>query len=162
MADRNLGRELEMLFRRHERSLFVCALAVTRSPERAEDAVQEAFYRLFRMTATPENLKAYVYRAVRNAALDQVTRSPAPALPLDESLFDPGENPRQAAARGEFHDRVEVALRQLSPDERETIVQHLYGELTFHEIAELRESSINTITSWYRRGLEKLRTELER
>jgi RNA polymerase sigma-70 factor (ECF subfamily) len=161
MADRHLGHELETLFRRHERSLFVCALTITRSPERAEDAVQEAFFRLFRMTGTPENLKAYVYRAVRNAALDQVTRSPQPAQPLDETLFDSGENPRQAAARGEFKQQVEAALNQLSADERETIVQHLYGELTFREIAELRALSINTISSWYRRGLEKLRMELK-
>ena len=162
MTDRNLDHALETLFRQHERSFFVCALAITRSPERAEDAVQEAFYRLFRMTVMPDNLKAYVYRAVRNAALDQVTRSPAPTLPIAETLFDPGENPRQVAAREEFLKRVEAALRQLSPDERETVVQHLYGELTFREIAEVREVSINTITSWYRRGIEKLRTELER
>lgn len=162
MGVRNLGHELETLFCLHERSLFVCALAITRTPERAEDAVQQAFYKLFRMTSAPENLKAYVYRAVRNAALDQVKRSPEPPMPLDETFFDPGVDPREAASRSEFTSRVEAALRNLSEDERETIVQHLYGELTFREIAELREGSINTITSWYRRGLEKLRTEIER
>ena len=161
MAAGDLGLELERVFCRHERSLFICALAITRSRELAEDAVQEAFYRLFRMPVMPENVKAYVYRAVRNAAVDQVTRSPLAGQVLDESFFDPGENPLQAAARGEFEQRVEEVLCQVSPDERETILQHLYGDLTFREIAGLREVSINTVTSWYRRGMEKLRTELE-
>jgi len=49
----------------------------------------------------------------------------------------------------------------LSEDESETIVQHLYGNLTFREIAEIREAPLGTITSWYQRGLEKLRAELE-
>ncbi|MCX5768826.1 MAG: sigma-70 family RNA polymerase sigma factor [Candidatus Hydrogenedentes bacterium] len=161
MAAGDLGVELERVFCRHGRSLFVCALAITRSRELAEDAVQEAFYRLFRMTAVPEDVKAYVYRAVRNAAVDQVTRSPVSGESIEESFFDPGENPQQAAARGEFEERVEEVLRRMSPDERETILQHLYGDLTFREIAELRDVSINTVTSWYRRGIEKLRTELE-
>ncbi len=153
--------ELERVFRRHERSLFVCALAITRSRELAEDAVQEAFYRLFRMAVDPENVKAYVYRSVRNAAVDQASRFPLDGQPLNESFFDLKENPVEVAVRGEFERRVEDALRRVSPDERETILQHIYGDLTFREIAELREVSINTVASWYRRGMEKLRTELE-
>ena len=55
-----------------------------------------------------------------------------------------------------------MAVRtDLSDDERETIVQHLYADLTFQEIADLRERPIGTIASWYRRGIEKLKGLLE-
>jgi RNA polymerase sigma factor (sigma-70 family) len=48
-------------------------------------------------------------------------------------------------------------LGQLSEDERETIVLKIFDGMTFQEIADLRDASINTIASWYRRGMEKLK-----
>jgi RNA polymerase sigma factor (sigma-70 family) len=48
-------------------------------------------------------------------------------------------------------------LTQLSEDERETIVLKVFDGMTFQEIADLREASSNTVASWYRRGMEKLK-----
>jgi len=42
-----------------------------------------------------------------------------------------------------------------------TIVLKSLEELTFKEISAVREQSINTVTSWYRRGLQKLRILME-
>ena len=55
---------------------------------------------------------------------------------------------------------IERWLQQLSSDERETIVLKIYGDLSFHEIADLRQIPLPTVASWYRRGLEKLKTFL--
>jgi DNA-directed RNA polymerase specialized sigma24 family protein len=52
-------------------------------------------------------------------------------------------------------------MKRLSSDEREVIVQHLYGELTFQQISQIRGHPLGTVVSWYRRGLDKLRRELE-
>ena len=156
-----LDATLENIYRQCRRQLFTCALAITRCPDRAEDAIQEAFYRLFRTNGKPRCLKAYVFRAVRNAAIDQFRRNPPPAEELDEFIFDPGAGPRDAAADKEFQGQAARALLALSEDERETIVQHLYGDLTFREIAQVREAPIGTVTAWYRRGIEKLRRQLE-
>ena len=61
----------------------------------------------------------------------------------------------------EFRRQVIDHLSTLPNDERETIVQHLYGELTFQQIADVRDAPLGTVVSWYRRGLEKLRSKLE-
>ena len=123
--------------------------------------MHEAFCRLMRLRRRPDNLKAYAFQCVRNAAVDLV-RHDARADPLDEdSIFDPAQGPRAAARERELQDRVQEALGTLSADERETIVQHLWGDLAFREIAEVRERSLGTVTSWYRRGLAKLRERLE-
>lgn len=156
-----LNGALEHIYRNHRQPLYTCALAVTRCPERAEDALQEAFYRLFRLERAPDNLKAYVFRAVRNAAVDIIRRSPPPSEPLTPFIFAPDEGPRETAEQSEFKQRVAEALLMLSDDERETIVQHLWGELSFQEIAHLRDAPLGTVSSWYRRGIEKLRTRLE-
>ena len=132
-----------------------------RCPARAEDAIQEAFHRLFRRKTEPRNLKVYVFRSVRNAAIDQLRRNPQPAENNAEFIFDPKKGPRETAAGNEFNAIVAGALLDLSDNERETIVQHLYGDLTFREIARLRKRREATVAAWYYRGLKKLRSRLE-
>jgi DNA-directed RNA polymerase specialized sigma24 family protein len=54
-----------------------------------------------------------------------------------------------------------AAFARLARDEREVIFLHVYADLSFREIAESRRRSINTVTTWYRRGIGRLRTILE-
>lgn len=152
---------LEKLYDGHRRQLFACALSVTQCRDLAEDAIHEAFCRLMPMAARPRNLKAYVFRAVRNAAVDLVRQNNRTVSVVDEYIVDPSDNQRTAAAKKQLQRRLVEALAILSEDERETIVQHLYAELTFREIAELRDRPLGTIATWYRRGIEKLRERLE-
>ena len=160
MKEGNLNDRLAELFREHSQHLFACALAVTGSCEQAEDAVQEAFYRLFRLRKEPRYLKAYVFRSVRNAALDQRKRNSSVDLEVSAAVFDLSDEPSDRAGARELARKVDRAMAQLSADERETIVSHLYGTLTFREIAEIRGASSNTVSSWYRRGIEKLRRQI--
>jgi RNA polymerase sigma factor (sigma-70 family) len=153
---------LERLFRANSSQLFVCALAVTGCAARAEDAVQEAFCRLFRLPSEPRNLKAYVFRAVRNAAVDQLRKRQPGGFETTEDLFDLSTDPERAAAENEFRRGVALAMKELTDDQRETVIAHLYADLTFREIAAARETSVNTVSSWYRRGIEKLRKLLEK
>lgn len=155
-----LNSALERVFREHSQQLFISALAVTGCPERAEDAVQEAFYRLFRLQHRPRRLKAYVFRSVRNAALDQLEQNPPISIEDDEYIFDPSEGPADTAQESEFKRKAAKAMKTLSDDERQTVVTHLYADLTFREIAKVRDISINTVWSWYRRGMQKLRRQL--
>ena len=152
---------LERFYCDQRQRLFTCALAVTRCPDRAEDAIQEAFSRLFRLRKSPENLKSYVFRSVRNAAVDQVRRNPQPVETDMEFIFDPEADARADAEVKELHRRVGQALLTMQENERETIVLHLYADLTFREIAELTEAPPGTVASWYPRGSEKLRSMLE-
>ena len=153
--------ELESLYCKCRQQLFTCALVITRSATRAEDAVHDAFYQLLRGDPRPIDLKSYVFRAVRNAALSQVRGSKRRDETLPDSVFDPGPYPDESAERAELQRRVEHCLSELSPDERETIVEHLFAELSFQEIATIRGAPLGTVVSWYRRGLEKLRARTE-
>ena len=90
-------------------------------------------------------------------------------MPLSEdSLFDLSDNAREAAEKRdeaaekrEFERRAAQALDTLPEDERETIVHHLYAGLTFREIAEMRDAPLGTVTSWYQRGISRLRARLK-
>ena len=158
---KTLSDALEGIYREYRQQLYSCALAVTRCPERAEDAIHDAFCRLFRLNGRPRNLKVYVFRAVRNAAIDQLRRNPLAPDDEGEFIFEPRDGPREMAAKNEFKRGVAEALLTVSDDERETIVQHLYADLTFREIARLRKAPAGTVAAWYYRGLKKLRARLE-
>lgn len=78
--------DLEELYDRFNRQMFSCALAVTRSHDLAEDALQEAFCHLLQLDHAPRELKAYAFRSVRNAALD-LARRRRYTEPLEEEHF---------------------------------------------------------------------------
>ena len=154
--------ELQKIYGEFARQFFTCALAITRSRESAEDAIHEAFCRSFRLKETPRNLKAYMFRSVRNAAIDQRRKQARIVSMPDEYIFNSSVTPQQLLEKKLTKKEIALALLKLSEDERETIVQHLYADLTFREISELRNRPMGTITSWYHRGLNKLRERLEK
>ncbi len=73
----------------------------------------------------------------------------------------PGDCPEHAAVSRELAAKLDVARAELPDEQREIVVLHLQGELTFREIARLQQVSINTAQSRYRYGLNKLRSALD-
>jgi RNA polymerase sigma-70 factor (ECF subfamily) len=137
--------------------LYTYAVSITGNREAAEDAIHGVFLQLLRRGGLPADLRPYLFRAVRNAALDAWRRTKV----RRDSLFAAHAAVAAPAPAPAFQaDELDRLLQQLTPDERETIVLKIYSELTFQEIAELRQVPLPTVASWYRRGLEKLKTLL--
>ena len=148
--------ELRACYEKHHRRLYLVALAVTLDRQTAEDAVHDALVRLLGGSRRPRDPTAYVMRAVRNAAID-IARNRRRTEPMRQEFLVGADGPHCGIGP-----RVlEAALKELRQSERETIVLHVYAGLSFREIAELRRRSINTVSAWYRRGLDKLRTTLK-
>ena len=157
---------LETLYRQHRQGLYTLALSITRRAPAAEDAVQEAFTRLCRRTVPPEgDAVAYVFAAVRNAALDQVRRGPREQS-AEESIFDTlaaaaGGSPDEAAMAAERDRVLRRAIDGLPEEQREVVVMRLFGALTFEQVAQVFGEPLSTVASRYRRALEQLRKEVE-
>jgi len=161
-GSRRLRREMEKVYDEYGAMFYTCALSVTANPSMAEDAIHEAFSRVLRLKELPRNLKAYMFRSVRNAAIDQIRqKGRLKALPEDYIFQSSASGPSKLVEQKQFKEQVAKALMKLSEDERETIVEHIYGQLTFQEISDIRERSLGTVTSWYRRGIVKLKDYLE-
>lgn len=154
--------DLEKIYNDYNQQLFTYTLSITHSPQMAEDAMQDAFCRLLSLKSIPESLKLYTFRSVRNAAIDLIRKKSQTVDVNEIDLFATSLNPRESVEQEEFSHHAASALGQIAENERETIVLHLYSDLSFREIAELQDISINTIMSWYRRGIEKLRELLEK
>ena len=159
----------EELYREHRQALFTLALSVTGRAEQAEDAIHDAFTRLFRHGDKPKgNPAAYMYMSVRNAAIDQIRRN-VRDRGRRQSIFeqtDPNavghrQTPAHDALDTERQQAVRDAIDKLTDEQREVIVMKIYGGLTFDQIAKAVEAPLSTVTSRYRRGLEKMALGLE-
>ena len=69
-------------------------------------------------------------------------------------------DPEQWLIASERRALLNGALAELPYEQREVIVLHLQGGMTFREIAREQGASINTAVSRYRYGLDKLRSLL--
>jgi RNA polymerase sigma-70 factor (ECF subfamily) len=131
----------------------------------AEDAVQTAFVKFWQRhpSAGPEHYPL-LYTAVRTTALDALRRTSRRARREAVCANAPGMEVAQMfelpLEQHEQSQRVELALGSLPLSQREVVVLRIWGELTFAEIAEALDESINTVSSRYRYGLEALRKTL--
>jgi RNA polymerase sigma-70 factor (ECF subfamily) len=125
-----------------------------------EDVTQEALLALMRQPTLPENVVGWLYRAVRNGAINAL-RAAQRRTRREQSVARENEGWFQISP-GDRLDAVEAAraMEQLPIHERETIVARLWGGLSFEEIAELTGSSTSTVHRWYQAGLIALRKRL--
>ena len=155
-TDRNTA-EIESLYRQHGPELLLFAQAVTGERARAQDAVQQVFLKLLEKGSLSQvaDKKAYLFTCVRNAALnDSKLRDRNAPLDPDSAWFSP---PNRDYA-GEQN--LRRALEILPSEQRQVMVLHIWGELTFLQISNLLDLSSNTVASRYRYALAKLRDSM--
>jgi RNA polymerase sigma-70 factor, ECF subfamily len=146
--------EVDLLYRQHGRVLLLFARAITGDRARAQDAVHQVFLRLLERgnLSHVADVKSYLFASVRNAILND-TKVQQRHVVLDEesAWFDPPHRDYAAELN------LRRALRALPDDQRQVVILHVWGELTFLQIAEILEISSNTAASRYRYGLARLR-----
>ena len=138
---------IQAFYRDNRQALYAYALSRVGSREWAEDVIHSVFVAVLKRDRLPEELRPFVFRSVRNCAIDVLRRRNRQSEV--ESFIEPVAQQDSTETRL----LVEEALSTLSADERETVVMKSYTGLTFDEIAQVRSVSINTAASWYRRCL---------
>ena len=149
---------IRQFYEGHRQDLFTYALSHTGCAETAEDAIHTAFYKVLKRRKPPKELRPYMFRCVRNAAIDAIRARHR--SPNGESMFDlpPTPSPDEDIHRRHL---AEQMLTSLSEDERECVVLKIFNAMTFIEIAAVKEVPQGTAATWYRRGIAKLRARFE-
>ncbi len=159
--------------RQYAAQLLLFARQQTRSPEDAEDILQDALIRLARKEASGEFIGgqeawlSYVFASIRRLAVDygrksdrrQKREDEACAAEQEEDIYaDPWFS--SSAADEELKQFMEKELKKLPSKFSEVIILKIWGEQTFQQIAETLEISQNTVASRYRYGIDLLRKAL--
>ncbi|CAN5901008.1 N/A [soil metagenome] len=132
--------------------------------ETPEDVVQEAFVALAALAQEPENPAAWLFRVVRNGAINAAQsarrrrRHEAQAAVESCPWFEPDPSLRNQDSIDP--DQAEAELGSLPIEQREIIVARLWGGLTFEQVAALAGCSSSTAHRLYQNGLKTLRERL--
>jgi RNA polymerase sigma-70 factor (ECF subfamily) len=131
------------------RALHHTAQRIVRSPELADDAVQDVFLRLWRRRTTwvvRDTIAACLHRAVRNRAFDLLRRERRKRPPSIEAIRLP-RSPQadDAVAETELRDTLHMLLARLSPRGRQVFLLSLRGDQTYADIGEHCGIARNTV-----------------
>ena len=139
---------LTALFEAEEGPLLSFALGLVGRRSVAEDLVQEAFLRLHQVWSDVENPRAWLYRSLRNLALNHLRdHRRETELPETEPPAE-GEIPLDEMGRKEAVGVVRMLLSELSPEDGELIRLKYAEDLKYHEIGQ--RTGLNTGTVGYR------------
>jgi RNA polymerase sigma-70 factor (ECF subfamily) len=128
----------------------------------AEDVLQEALTALLCQRPTPDDPVAWVFRAVRNSAIDHA-RAASRRRRREQSVAENRshwfETRADALLDGET---AEQALQQLPAECRQIVVLRIWGEQGFAQIAQIMDLSVSTVHDRYAAALKQLRAALEK
>ena len=133
----------------------------------ALDAAQDAFLKCWRArdtVADVQNLRAWIFRVGLNTAKD-LRRSAwsrkVKALGAEEIMLVAREPTTGAALEVEESVRLlRAAIAHLRVEEKEVFLLRQNGDLTYEQIAEIRQAPVGTVKTQMRSALMKLRRAL--
>lgn len=161
---------LETLIKRYERKVYTYILMMVRKPHLAEDLMQETFVKAIRSLKEGRYMEnnrfqSWLMRIAHNLVIDyfrhhkQYREVSNDNYPVD--LFNSPRfseiNVEQTMVYERVLEEIRMLIDQLPEDQREVIMLRYYADLSFKEIADLTNVSINTALGRMRYALINLR-----
>jgi RNA polymerase sigma-70 factor, ECF subfamily len=162
-CDETTGRDERFgeIVARQTRFMFQVAFGVLRNRQDAEDAVQEAFLKLYRGEAwmRMENERGFLARTVWRVALDHLPKATERMSDVAEmELAASGESPEQSAVGGDERAILRRLIDGLPEELRQPLMLSSVEEMTSREVAEVMGIPEGTV----RTRVMRARTELRR
>jgi RNA polymerase sigma-70 factor (ECF subfamily) len=160
---------LRRLYQQFKDGLLTAAMMMLHDRASAEDCLHDVFVTLAaeaQRIQIRRSLKAYLTICVVNRARDYLRKKERRNVSLEDLAVPPAgrddtaagrTDPAELLAEKEESAKLLRVLGQLPLEQREVITLHLRTDMTFKEIAAMKEISINTAQSRYRYGIDKLR-----
>jgi RNA polymerase sigma-70 factor (ECF subfamily) len=160
---------LAELLHRHKRKIFSYIVSRVLDREVANDIFQETFYRVIK-TIKSENYRedgkfiSWVMRIAHNLIIDHFRdckKIPRNSGNENWNIFDSlnllEENVQDRIVKSQIELDLRKMIEQLPDDQKEMVKMRLYGELSFKEISEIKNISINTSLGRFRYAVLNLR-----
>ncbi|MBP1641694.1 MAG: polymerase, sigma-24 subunit, subfamily [Acidobacteria bacterium] len=170
------GREFERQALPFLDSLYNTAYRLARNAEDAEDLVQETYlkaYRSFDQFAPGTNLKAWLFKILKNTFINEYRRRQNVPPEGDFAAIEEGfesqvrddaagqiKNPEEVALETALDQDVQRGLDELPPDYRMAVVLADLEGFSYKEIADILDIPVGTVMSRLYRGRKLLEAAL--
>ena len=161
---------IEILINRHRRKVYTYILLTIKSQQLAEDLFQETFIKVIqslRGGKYKDNGKflSWVIRIAHNLIIDHFRKEKQMnAISNDDSEVDlfnskkfSEHNIEELIIHSQIKSEIRTLINELPDDQREVVLLRHYGGLSFKEIADQTDVSINTALGRMRYALINLR-----
>lgn len=163
------------LVQRYQGRLVNYLYRLLRSTQEAEDLAQEVFFKVYKALDRYDpkyKFSTWLFRVAQNAAIDQIRKRRLQLVSMDRQgsgnddlgtwefpSSDP--SPYGDLRNRERGEAIQVAIDGLPWDYRELIVLRHYGELSYDEIAKLKDMPLGTVKNKLFRGRQMMKENLQ-
>ena len=159
------------LYRAASPHLFAVAVRILREAAAAEEVLQESFVNVWNHAASYVAAKSqpltWLTSIVRNRCLDQLRRREVDTVTMDDeeeglTIAAQGPTPLELLLAGADALAVKECIDALEPAQKQAIALAFFQGLSHSELARHMREPLGTVKSWVRRGLERMRSCLDR
>lgn len=163
------------LIERYQARLVNYLVRMLRDQEDAHDLAQEVFFKVYEALDRYDasyRFSTWLFRVAQNAAIDQIRKRRLKVVSIhrgddedgdggDWDLAGEGPTPYQALRNVERGRAIQEAIDALPWEYKELITLRHYGELSYDEIASMKEMPLGTVKNKLFRGRQMLKERLQ-
>lgn len=164
----------EILLKRHQDRIFTQIVLMVRDSEVADDIFQETFMKVVRTLKQGKyneegKFLPWVLRIAHNLSIDHFRKAKKmPKVRSDENydvfagIGNGEQNVEDSWIEGIIHEDVRQLIDELPPEQREVVILRHYNGMSFKEISDRCDVSINTSLGRMRYALINIRKLIEK
>lgn len=158
----------DLLYRQTSAKLYGVCLRILNDRAEADEALQEVFVKIWtkadRFAVSDLSPISWLAAVARNHSIDRIRARRPAADDIDEALdvADPAPGPEAMAVAGGERLAIDSCLDELEADRADAVRGAYLNGDSYAELAERYAVPLNTMRTWLRRSLLKLRECLER
>jgi RNA polymerase sigma-70 factor (ECF subfamily) len=167
MHQTNSEQIVKQLFDEHFHKLVLSSLRFVNDYSQAEDIVQDVFVKVWQnidQVRHVEDLKGYLFKAVRNSSMNFLRHIKIRQKFVAESEVissSAEKSQEEIITTEETNTRIHKAVNKLPDNWKEAFVFSKYDKLKYHEIALKMDISQKTVEKYISKALQFLQKELK-
>lgn len=155
------SKEFEKLYKENYIHFLFAALAIVKDRAISEDIVQSFFETIWKKKETltvHKNFRSYGISAVRKLSLKQMTKKEKERHIFSKLILVSKESHENANVNESRFEKINQIIQAIPESRRNIFLDFVLGDLSYKEIAEMRNISINTVKAQMRRTYDFLRS----
>ncbi|MEP3224648.1 MAG: sigma-70 family RNA polymerase sigma factor [Parasphingorhabdus sp.] len=155
---------LEDIYNLTAAKLFGVCLRILSDRQASEDALQDAFVKIWRNAGRYDAQRAspitWLATIARNTAIDRKRSIGSRVMVSDDAIQDMASDERSALEKLEAEEGTEIlnkCLETLEAKQRDVIRTAFFEGQSYSELALALNRPLGTVKSWVRRGLKRLK-----